>query len=630
MFVLSYSLFILCLASGPVLAFNFPFEAVQLQDTDLSNNSDLAFGNPLHVTKQRCKVFPGDAKWPSLAKWNALNSTLAGNLIKGLPPAAACYAGAYYDEARCIYVSKNGGSSLFVAEDPTTPTGQWQTGNSCPIPSPEKNYTCNFNGFPAYVIKAITVKDIQAGINFARNNNIRLVIKNTGHDFLGRNTGGGSLQIWTHQMKQFEYLPSFEMGDFKGQAARVGTAIQTFDLSPYMEQYNITLVGSGTPTVGAFGGWVQGGGHGPLTSYFGLGSDQVLSMEVVTPDGRFVHSDMVENTDLFWAIRGGGGSTFGIVTSYVIKAFPAMPVSASVFNFQTGPLTGNPSDTVSVSEETFWKGVDVYFSHMVRICDAKGLGWNYISPVIEANGTRIFKFINQVTLPGFTASETKEFVAPIIRDLNAVGVNLTNPKPSFAVSVPRHNYSPGGSGLGATGARFGSRLFPRASFENANSTAFLNTMASIRSFVEDGGYSFHSVDFTPTPNIAGYPGTNSAANPAFREGILHATGFDTQSSGPEVSPAQQIANHKRLNEYLEKWRAASPGAGAYGNEADVEEPNFQQSFYGYNYGRLLRIKKKVDPWGLFYAMTGVGGEAWKVQDTQGLPTQQGRLCRVKE
>ncbi|ORX99202.1 hypothetical protein BCR34DRAFT_495535, partial [Clohesyomyces aquaticus] len=455
--------------------------------------------------------------------------------------------------------------------------------------------------------------------------------RNTGHDFLGKSTGGGSLQIWTHQLKQFEYLPTFRMGDYEGQAVRVGTAIQTFDLNPYMEQYNITLVGSGTPTVGAFGGWVQGGGHGPLTSYFGLGSDQVLSIEVVTADGRFLHADMEENTDLFWAIRGGGGSTFGVVTSYVLKAYPTMPVSASVFHFQTGPLTGDLSNTVSVSEESFWKGVNVYFSYMVRICDAKGIGWNYISPIPQSNGTRVFKFRNQITLPGFQANEAKEFVAPLIRDLNAVGVNLTNPTPIFAANVARHNYSPaGGSGGAVSGSRFGSRLFPRTSLEKANSTAFLKTMAAIRSFVEDGGYSFHSVDFTPTFKIAGYPGTNSAANPAFRKGILHATGFDTESSGPEVPPAQQIADHKRLNGYLDKWRAASPGAGAYGNEADVEEPDFQQSFYGYNYGKLLLIKKKIDPWGLFYATTGVGSEAWKVQDTQGLPTQQGRLCRVED
>jgi hypothetical protein len=63
------------------------------------------------------------------------------------------------------------------------------------------------------------------------------------------------------------------------------------------------------------------------------------------------------------------------------------------------------------------------------------------------------------------------------------------------------------------------------------------------------------------------------------------------------------------------------------NEADVAEPNFQYSMYGDNYERLLGIKKEKDPWGLFYAVTGVGSEDWVVEGTRGLPTQQGRLCK---
>ena len=59
-------------------------------------------------------------------------------------------------------------------------------------------------------------------------------------------------------------------------------------------------------TVGVIGGWFQGGGHSTYTSYYGLGADQILALEVVTADGRFVTADPT-NTDLFWALRGGGG-----------------------------------------------------------------------------------------------------------------------------------------------------------------------------------------------------------------------------------------------------------------------------------------------------------------------------------
>jgi hypothetical protein len=65
------------------------------------------------------------------------------------------------------------------------------------------------------------------------------------------------------------------------------------------------------------------------------------------------------------------------------------------------------------------------------------------------------------------------------------------------------------------------------------------------------------------------------------------------------------------------------------SEADINEPNFQQAFYGTNYDRLYSLKQKYDPWGLFYAPTAVGSENWYIagQDPN-LPTQNGRLCHV--
>lgn len=82
----------------------------------------------------------------------------------------------------------------------------------------------------------------------------------------------------------------------------------TSDLNNYLANANITTVVPGAPTVGAIGGWFMGGGHSQFTSMFGLGADQILSLEVVTADGRFITVDPVNNKDLFWALRGGGGS----------------------------------------------------------------------------------------------------------------------------------------------------------------------------------------------------------------------------------------------------------------------------------------------------------------------------------
>ncbi len=72
-----------------------------------------------------------------------------------------------------------------------------------------------------------------------------------------------------------------------------------------------------------------------------------------------------------------------------------------------------------------------------------------------------------------------------------------------------------------------------------------------------------------------------------------------------------------------------PGAGAYMAEADINEPNFQQAFYGSNYNRLYTLKQQYDPHGLFYTPTGVGSEDWVVTNqVDWIPTQNGKLCKA--
>jgi len=227
------------------------------------------------------------------------------------------------------------------------------------------------------------------------------------------------------------------------------------------------------------------------------------------------------------------------------------------------------------------------------------------------------------------ASQFKDFIMPVAQELSNLGIKTAaSPTLEFWETYPKYSFRPSGPGEGVSNGRFASRLFPRSSFVDAKSEEFVAIMASIRTWVETGGYGFHSVDYHPSLETAGYPGAHSAVNPHLRKAAMHATGFDTASYGPESTPEDMIKSHKRLSEFADRWRAASPGSGAYMNEADTEEPNFQSSFYGSNYDRLLKIKNERDPWGALYVVTGVGSDQWKVEGTSGLPTQQGRLCRV--
>jgi hypothetical protein len=267
--------------------------------------------------------------------------------------------------------------------------------------------------------------------------------------------------------------------------------------------------------------------------------------------------------------------------------------------------------------------MNIYFSHNLRINDAKGIMSNYITTT-----ARTFTLTNQITKPGITAKEMKELMAPLIRDLNDIGIPLANSEPKFWNTYAEFGTLPGGPSGGTSNSRLVSRLVPRSNFEDPKSQVFNTTMAAIRSYVEEGGYSFHSVDYAPTYKTADYPGADSAVSPHLRNAVMHMTGWDSRQYDASLSDELWKSSHARLNSYVQKLRDATPLSGAYMNEADVAEPNFQYSMYGDNYDRLLKIKKERDPWGLFYAVTGVGSEYWVVEGTRGLPTQQGRLCRV--
>jgi hypothetical protein len=127
---------------------------------------------------------------------------------------------------------------------------------------------------------------------------------------VGRSTGAGSLAIWTHYLKGFEVKSDFSIGKYRGSAAHVGVGLMANEVHAAMAQYGATLVAPSFATVGPFGGYMAGGGHSTLVSYYGLASDQVLSLNVVTAGGNFVTASPTEHTDLFYALRGGGGSKY--------------------------------------------------------------------------------------------------------------------------------------------------------------------------------------------------------------------------------------------------------------------------------------------------------------------------------
>ncbi|KAM7205431.1 putative fad binding domain containing protein [Naviculisporaceae sp. PSN 640] len=615
------------------------FESVQLKEKDVAGFPGVAFPKKgkAQPSNAKCKAFPGSNDWPSSAEWRRLNATLGGALLNPDPPAAACYKGPNYDAAKCSFLVNNASNTHYYIDDPISALTTWPQGSTC-LPALNPTGKCTRGGYPSYIVNATTVKHIQLAINFARNKNVRLVIKNTGHDFGGRSIGAGSLSIWTHNLDAFEYLPKFKLGAYSGPAAHFGAGLEQWELFNQMQLNNITIVGAGFRAIGANGGWFASGGHGSLASLYGLAADQALELHVVTADGRYLVANELQNTDLFYALRGGGGSTYGVVTSVIVKAYPPITLMESNLYIACNP----PADTNARARwapitaatnyvndtERFWEAVSIYFRFKETIVDTKNVDWDYIYPL----GPNSFSFRTRISYPGLTPSQAANLLQPLYDQFTIAGftfhpTNLTELSSTYLPYAGTSLTAPPGPAVGTANTRYRSRLYPRENW--SDDTLFNATMSAIRFAVETGGYTFHGLSYGPTLEVAGYPGRTSAVNPAWRKAVMHGALMTVQPTN--FTPQQARDEEATMAVYTKRIRDVTPGSGSYMNEGDPGEPDWQGSFYGRDgtYEKLLKVKKDRDPWGLFWARTTVGSEAWEVQSVDGYPwSQNGRLCKV--
>ncbi|KAI5862012.1 FAD-binding domain-containing protein [Durotheca rogersii] len=571
--------------------------AVSASPTPFSHGDHSLFD----TRSSNCRTLPGDADWPSQADWARLNRTVGGRLIATVPLASACHDPTY-DAARCDKLKETWLSSAAHVYDPAEIINPYFQGNTC-SPFTPREQPCLLGNYASYSINVSSISDIRAGLQFAKSKNVRLVIKNTGHDLLGKSTGAGSLSLWTQHLKTVEFIDSYKGDlDYNGTAIRLGAGVKFNEVLPEANRRGVRLVTGTCATVGGAGGYTSGGGHGSLTSQYGMAADSVLEWEVVTVDGEHLVATPKRNADLYWALSGGGAGTFAVVLSMTTRTYAETPMQLASFSF-------GASDAAFAGDvDAFWRAVNAFHASLGPVTDAGAVVTYFI------RDSRLYVFA--AVIPGADVSAVAATLEPVVTALEGVGVALNTSSAAFGsyYDLYRTTFVPVELAT-ESGQLSGGRLVPRAVVESASGVAALG-----EAFRGANEAHFEVACGAVNANTRQAPTPANAVLPAWRETLL--TCIIIKFWDFDVSWAQNLEYQARLTrEVMPRIQAASPGGAAYLNEANFEEPDWQTTFYGPNYPRLRRIKAKYDPQGLLYARTAVGSEAWR-EDTQG------RLCRV--
>ncbi|KAI0267031.1 FAD-binding domain-containing protein [Gloeopeniophorella convolvens] len=535
-----------------------------------------ASGSPDPGTKLGCRNQPGDPGWPTNNMWAALNATIGGRLLAVVPSARACR------ELNCtedqwtsgIYRQGIPGSmNVYNWEEDYNPPAQLCLHNG--------TTQCAQGMVPLYAVNATSAQHIQAGVQFALANNLRVSIKASGHDYKGCSTAKNSLLLWTAYLKNVTFTDNFVVGGQNlGPAVTVGSGVGLKTIYAAAKAQGRAFVGGTAATVSPAGGYAQGAGHSMFSPNFGLAADNVLQFTIVLADGTIAIVNSVSYSDLFYALRGGGAGSWGVIIDATFHTYPIFNATMHSVNIST-----------SSPEQTG----DLMTAHARHVRDwdqvkAGQFFWVYGSTT--SSTLALVTFFKDLDGPS-----SKAQLAAFLADATALGATLTAESTITAVANDIIGLPDDASGYNTV---LGSRLIPNSVYLNAPESIG----AAYTTLLKDGcplilGHLVAGGQVSANADI------DSAVHPGWRTAKTH-----------EVQAIRQAITTKYVPTLANIAGGAS--SASYSNEGDVQEPDFQTTFYGPDYARLEQIKSIYDPTDLFIVRTGVHSEHW---DSYG-------LCRI--
>ncbi|KAL1866022.1 hypothetical protein Daus18300_006923 [Diaporthe australafricana] len=456
--------------------------------------------------------------------------------------------------------------------------------------------TCTLGINPQYAVNATNLDQINATMLFAQENNIRLVVTNTGHDMLGRSDGFGGLEIWLRHFRnrlefQEAYSPinSCQKSNWSGSTIVIDGAYQWENVYEYAKAKSVIVVGGGAISPGAIGGWLSGGGHGPATRNYGMGADQILEARVLLANGQVVTANHCEYTDLFTSIRGGGPG-YGIVLGTTVKTYPDVDV-VTTHHLYLSPVLNTPDNS------NLLDAVTVLLQSFPDLSDAGFAGYGFWSRSYPG------PFIGNAT----SGLRQRPF-GPVKARLQAFNDTLSI-SDDFVSYNGYWSFYEAESGLyDAAGASsiLTSRFINRGALTNI--TAVRNTVEVIAGNPEE--YTVNVIDLVSGGQVfADASDETSGLHSAWRTSNYFVTIGRSVALNASNSERYSVMDDMTYVKGA-ALKELAPDTGGYMNEGDRNDPEWKPTFYGDKYAKHLATKKKYDPYNTFYCATCVGSEGF--------------------
>ena len=558
------------------------------------------------------RVRPGHPGWPTQAQWQALGESMQGKLFKVPDPFDACQQG----PAACDAVLKQFENPFFIQDTPgATQSSGWVDA-----------WTSRVSQYAAEVESA---QDVAKAVRFAQQNNLRLVVKGGAHSYLGQSNAADSFLIWTKRLDQIEmhekFVPQGSQGVAAFEAVSVGGGAIWVDVYDKVVVKGRRYVQGGGCTSVGVGGHLQTGGFGSFSKRFGTSAGGIVEVEMVLADGSIVVANAHQNPDLFWAVRGAGAA-FGIITRATLK----LHTLPDTFGFAGLRVQAKSDAAYTALVEQFLR---FYRDALMNPHWGEHAGFN------DKNELEI-----AMSIQGLSEEQAAQTWQPFIDWVNARSAEFEITSPLRLVVVAAYHWwdleyrqkhlpksivqdtRPDGK-KGAfwwSGSNREVSIYI-AGYESGwlhqrllDDSRLTMLAMSLVSASRVRGFEIHfNKGLAGAPPEVARQGREIPINPVLENafGLVIIAGGQLNVHeglrGHEPNQAQARAESARITDAMNIIRAVAPDAGGYCSEMSYFAPHWQADAWGEaNYARLLALKQRYDPEGVFMAHHYVGSEHW--------------------